>query len=358
MTLSQELRQSVISRVEQGIQYRDISRELNISVGSVVNIIKNHKTGNGHEQPIEVKTLQAQNHVVYEPNQELQDIDFADNPYPESDVYTDPNADYDERYDGLEGERRFNYQNPMFPKQRLDISDTGHHNYVTKKTKETEENSEEPYQSRSSAPDFEDSSLGLGIDWDSNYQARFVRWVMYEKKRRQESERKLQEQWGILIQERNNLEAAKRDLEAREAKLAEIKDLIPSAKELKSMGVEFTHAIAWINVIREYASKKMVDERTAAWRLAEDLKNWQELGGFENAIQNAKNQLSLLNMTLEQQKGAVAIIADLKRSGMTNEDISNLVKVVSRWSNVGQGSSFELDSRLNLPKTNKNTLVS
>jgi len=42
------------------------------------------------------------------------------------------------------------------------------------------------------------------------------------------------------------------------------------------MGIEFTHAIAWINVIKEYASKKMVDERTAAWRLAEDLKNWQE----------------------------------------------------------------------------------
>jgi hypothetical protein len=75
------------------------------------------------------------------------------------------------------------------------------------------------------------------------------------------------------------------------------------------MGVEFIHAIAWINVIREYASKKIVDERTAAWRLAEDLKNWQELGGFKNAIRNAKK-----NMTLEQQKGAVAIIADLKRS--------------------------------------------
>ena len=46
----------------------------------------------------------------------------------------------------------------------------------------------------------------------------------------------------------------------------------------------------------------MVDERTATWRLAEDLKNWQELGGFENAIQNAKNQLTLLNMTLEEQQ--------------------------------------------------------
>jgi len=38
------------------------------------------------------------------------------------------------------------------------------------------------------------------------------------------------------------------------------------------MGIEFTHAIAWISVIREYASKRMVDERTAVWRLAEGLK--------------------------------------------------------------------------------------
>ena len=67
----------------------------------------------------------------------------------------------------------------------------------------------------------------------------------------------------------HNLEEQKRNFEA---KVAEVKDLIPSARELKSMGVEFTHAIGWINVIREYASKKMVDERTATWRLAEDLK--------------------------------------------------------------------------------------
>ena len=120
------------------------------------------------------------------------------------------------------------------------------------------------------------------------------------------------------------------------------------------MGIEFIHAIAWINVIREYASKKMVDERAATWRLAEDLKNWLELSGFETAISNAKNQLALLDMALEGQKQAIAIIADLKKSGMTDEDISNLVKTVSNWScKVGQGngSSFELDNKLNLQGT-------
>ncbi|MGC2575259.1 MAG: hypothetical protein WA364_27450 [Candidatus Nitrosopolaris sp.] len=57
-------------------------------------------------------------------------------------------------------------------------------------------------------------------------------------------------------------------------------------------------------------------------------------------------------MACEQQKDAIAIIADLKKSGMTDEDISNLVKTVSKWScKVGQVRSFELDTHINLPKT-------
>jgi transposase len=187
MTLSQELRQTIIEQAEQGKQYRQISKELNVSVGSIANIIKNHKTGNGHEQP---SPSQAQNPVVSEPNQKLglqklAEIDFDDEPY---DVITDPNADYDERYDGVSGERRLNYQytnHPMFPPRRLEILDTDYDNRVVTKTrKEIEENSEESYQSQPRISDSEDSSLGLGIDWDSNHQARFVKWVMYEKKRR------------------------------------------------------------------------------------------------------------------------------------------------------------------------------
>ena len=56
------------------------------------------------------------------------------------------------------------------------------------------------------------------------------------------------------------------------------------------------------------------------------LKNWQELGGFENAIQNAKNQLALLNMTLEDQKTAIATLVKLQKMGMTEIEISRLVK--------------------------------
>ena len=117
------------------------------------------------------------------------------------------------------------------------------------------------------------------------------------------------------------------------------------------MGIEFPHANAWINVIREYASKKMVDERSAVWRLAEDLKDWQELGGMENGIQNAKNQLALLNMTLEDQKAAISTLVNLQKMGMSEIEISRLVKLVNGWSkgNGNFANGLEFDMHINLP---------
>src|SRR5215472_4770024 len=46
MTLSQELRQSIIQQVLSGKQYRDISKEMGISIGSIANIAKKHRVEN------------------------------------------------------------------------------------------------------------------------------------------------------------------------------------------------------------------------------------------------------------------------------------------------------------------------
>src|SRR5215469_7133922 len=46
MTFSQELRQSIIQQVLSGKQYRDISKEMGISIGSIANIAKKHRAEN------------------------------------------------------------------------------------------------------------------------------------------------------------------------------------------------------------------------------------------------------------------------------------------------------------------------
>ena len=72
-----------------------------------------------------------------------------------------------------------------------------------------------------------------------------------------------------------------------------MEELIPSAKQLKDIG------------IREKTDKERVDLRTAAWKLAQDLRSYQELGALEKAIQQATHQLAILNMVNEQQKQAI-----------------------------------------------------
>jgi len=76
------------------------------------------------------------------------------------------------------------------------------------------------------------------------------------------------------------------------------------------------------------------------------LKSWQELGGYETAIQTAKQQLNMLNFALEDQKAALGVIIDLKKSGMSEKEISNLTKVVNGWDN-GNGNGFKLDTTIN-----------
>jgi hypothetical protein len=58
------------------------------------------------------------------------------------------------------------------------------------------------------------------MDWDENHESRFVKWVMDQKTARREEERKLQEQWSILMQEKNSVEEHKRNIETREAKIS------------------------------------------------------------------------------------------------------------------------------------------
>jgi hypothetical protein len=107
----------------------------------------------------------------------MEEIDIIDADS-EPDNYKDPNADYDERYDDDGTSVRIVNQYPNIPSRRREIPDTRYNNYshVIEETKETSE--EESDQ----------ASNSLRMDWDENHEARFVKWVMDQKRIRQREE--------------------------------------------------------------------------------------------------------------------------------------------------------------------------
>ena len=115
------------------------------------------------DSPIEPTLSTITNSVTPPTNPE--ELDFSDNPYPES--YPNPDSHVDNMQVNIES----------------DIDDK----YVIKETEEIEEASEESNQPQSSIRNSENQST-LGIDWDSeeNHQRRFWARVMDEKRERQQ----------------------------------------------------------------------------------------------------------------------------------------------------------------------------
>jgi len=89
--------------------------------------------------------------------QEQEDIDFADTPYPE-----DPNAEYDEKFDGLEGERYFTYNINQHPNIEPDTNVKYINQNITTEDETIEEEEREFRQSghqlRSSSPNSKNPS--------------------------------------------------------------------------------------------------------------------------------------------------------------------------------------------------------
>jgi hypothetical protein len=314
------IREKVISAYVAGHGRNQITRDLNgqgikVSHGSISNFINAYtrkqeqpkpgddagiSSGVPADSPLLTRTGQAAKDVntavqKQEPI-DLQEIDFDDTPV-DPDVFTD-DVDYNPEYDGVEGEHRLNYQytNTMIPYPNTTFPNTiipfpnnfnlypnifNQHvsRHIIEETKKEESD--------------QTSENMLGIDWDDDedHQARFVKWVLNQKKIRQQEQRKLEEGWRLLVNERNSLEEQKRNLEAREAKLHEVKDLIPSAKVLKEIGFDFSQANSWLEAIKGKAEQEGLELRTAAWGLGEDLRNWTEVGKVNR---NRQLELSLI----------------------------------------------------------------
>ncbi|MGA9149982.1 MAG: hypothetical protein WBZ36_05340 [Candidatus Nitrosopolaris sp.] len=71
--------------------------------------------------------------------------------------------------------------------------------------------------------------------------------------------------------------------------------------------------------------------------MAEDLRLYREFGGLSKAIQDATQQLALLNMANIQHKHAIDALVHLQQIGMTEDEIGELVKLVGRWNGTGIG---------------------
>lgn len=186
-------------------------------------------------------------------------------------------------------------------------------------------------------PDSEDSP----IDWDpdESYQTRFWNRIMDEKRRRQEELQLIQQQRQELNIERqqiahvrSNIDQQTGELQIREAKLIRYESLIPSVQELQNCGIEFGTILPYITAINQKAVLESIDLKTAANNLVYEVKEYRELGHLRGTIERLKKQISALDAFDHQKQAAVTTLLNLQMAGFSEAEITELTRHVSMWS--------------------------
>jgi prefoldin subunit 5 len=217
---------------------------------------------------------------------------------------------------------------------------------VTTQNETTKEDEFE--QPRSPLPGSENPPIVLGIDWDSDeiWERRFLRVVFEDKRERQQQLQLIQQQRQQIAQIKQSIDEQKYGLEAREAKLAEVKPLVPSSKQLQSAGITFDLLVPYMMAINEKSALENVDLKTATYSVAKIIRECREVEGLRSAAERIKQQIANLDVLAEQKTHALTTIMNLQQIGMTEDEIGELVKVVGRWRLASHANLFQRRTRL------------
>jgi hypothetical protein len=201
------------------------------------------------------------------------------------------------------------------PEAQIDIEDIDHitttNRHIHTQTPEVEK-AQERIECKSQPPisDSEDNEPSIEIDWDSdqNWQRRFFRSIMDERRRRKEQillidqkTRELNEEKQNLAQIRYSIDQQNHNLEVRENKLIELEPFIPLAKQLQAMKIDITNFLPWVETVHEYAVTRNTDLTTTAYNIADDLREYRQLGSLHKAIEHTRQQLSVLDAFTAQK---------------------------------------------------------
>ncbi len=92
-----------------------------------------------------------------------------------------------------------------------------------------------------------------------------------------------------------------------------------------------------ISAINEKAVAENIDLKTAAYNLAQDLRDYGQLGSLNRAIELVKQQLTVLDIFVGNKQQALTSLMNLQSAGFSEKDIMELMGIVNRWNRQHPG---------------------
>ncbi|MFZ0514092.1 MAG: hypothetical protein WAM14_20975, partial [Candidatus Nitrosopolaris sp.] len=105
-----------------------------------------------------------------------------------------------------------------------------------------------------------------------------------------------------MKKERIGIEFDRRRLEER---IRKVKDVLPLAEQIMQLKIGIGEILAFHSAAFEKADVEKIPLETAAYRIAEDIRDYRQLGGFKQEHDKAVRQICILNAIAANKQAAL-----------------------------------------------------
>ena len=111
-----------------------------------------------------------------------------------------------------------------------------------------------------------------------------------------------------------------------EDQIIKVKDVLPLAEQIMRLKVGIVEMLAFHSAVYEKADMEKIPLDAAAYRIAEDIRYYRQLGGLKQEQNKATQQICMLNAFAANKQQAIMALFRLQSMGITEDQILNVVQ--------------------------------
>jgi hypothetical protein len=118
------------------------------------------------------------------------------------------------------------------------------------------------------------------------------------------------------------------DRQNLEARLEEVKDMLPFAEQLLQYGVGVNEVFAFMLAVDEKAAMERTSRGAAAFKIMEDILDYSQLGGLKKEQDRLQQQIFMSNMIMATRQQTFVSLMRLQALGVTDMEIKNMARLM------------------------------
>ncbi len=115
-----------------------------------------------------------------------------------------------------------------------------------------------------------------------------------------------------------------------ESRMARCQEVLPMSEQIVRLGIGIPELLALNTAVLKKADTENLPKGTAAYRVMEDIEDYNKLGGMKKRMNDVAMQIFTMNQISARQNNAILALFKLQSLGVTEDQILHLHKWVDR----------------------------